>query len=366
METNAKKVELESLQNRLAENPTNAEILTELAFYYLKNPDGHKELEYFEQAYLVNPTLENTHNYAFWLAHDYGDWEKASPLQQQVLAMHPHSCYPYLAYAQSLIDSNSDMPYAINTLNKLIELYQMAIHKIKNSSSHSAQLFTILKITHNLAICHIFLGDNQQAEQYFNQALTLANLALNAAKDVAEEAKYRIMLDFSLFYLINQQPDNALHWLQKASLSTQKDNLDIADLYGRLGDFQQAYNFMKDDFKSYGGYEWAFLALHKLNPSQWRAYYLEHLENAQERLGYQREEFDKAMQQQDDKAIKENQAYITVSLEDIADLENLLTTNQPVTPKKLPLHEEFHFNHFGCLLFGCQSCGNLTTDHFQN
>lgn len=363
MGNNTEKTELETLQNRLAENPNSSKVLTDLAFYYLENPDGRKELEFFEKAYLVNPTLENTHNYAFWVSYEYGKDDLAIPLQQHVLTMNPHSHYPYLAYAQALIDENWDKPYSITTLNKLIEMYQMAIEKVNAIYSKSDSPFLIAKLLHNLGICYMLLGDNPKVEQYFSQALTMGYSAIYIADDVREEAIYNLMLDFTKFHIINEQPKRALYWLEQASLSSQKDNLDIADLYGRLGDFEQAYDWMKDDFNSYQGYDWAFMALHKYNLSEWKNYYQDKLEDKQDMLQYGQQELKNAQQADNKKEILENQAYIANTLEEINALEKILTDNIPVKPKELPIYREFYFNHFGCLLFGCQKCGNLKSDN---
>lgn len=41
-------------------------------------------------------------------------------------------------------------------------------------------------------------------------------------------------------------------------------------------------------------------------------------------------------------------------------LQNRLAKNP--SDDKVLTTKDFHFNHFGCLLFDCQTCGNLIAD----
>ncbi|WP_066801014.1 tetratricopeptide repeat protein [Moraxella oblonga] len=95
--------ELETLLNLEKQTPNDDKLLSKIAFYYLKNPNGNKELEYFKKAYEVNPNIKNTHNYAFWAYYEYGEDELALSLFQELIDKNPKSFYPYMAYTNLLL-----------------------------------------------------------------------------------------------------------------------------------------------------------------------------------------------------------------------------------------------------------------------
>lgn len=357
--------EVETLLKQFAKTPNDEKVLTALAFYYLEHPDGDKDLAFFAQAYHAKPCIETIHNYAFWLQKEYDDCEKAIPLQQTVLAMNPQSYYPYLAYAQSLIAKNWNQPYSNELLTQLLELYQIVIDKIKAlpQDIEFNQRFILTKVIHNMAKCYVFLGDIKNAEDFLLQTLSLYDLPLDVDDNVKAEEIYFVMLDLVKFYWFNQQPQKALNWLGKAAFSTQKDILDIADLYSHLGEYQRAYDTLQGDFNFDESWDWIVFALYQVNPKQWREYYEKRLVNAQDLLAYYQQELQTSQEKGDKANIENNQESLVEIAETIASFQNALATNQPITPKKLPLRNEFYFNHFGCLLFGCEMHHNLPSDN---
>ena len=53
---------IEKLLEQLEQYPDDDKLLAIVALYYIENPEDDKDLEYLENAYQANPSIENTHN----------------------------------------------------------------------------------------------------------------------------------------------------------------------------------------------------------------------------------------------------------------------------------------------------------------
>lgn len=130
---------LEQLFTLEKQTPNDDALLSQIAFYYLSNPDGDKELEYFKKAYQINPSIKNTHNYAFWAYYEYGENELALGLFKELMDKNPKSFYPYMAYANLLFtpsdySDTANLDKLRNNLDLIIELYEKALQKFSYTS----------------------------------------------------------------------------------------------------------------------------------------------------------------------------------------------------------------------------------------
>lgn len=136
--------DINQLLSQLADYPDDDKLLAIIALYYIEHPEGDKDLEYFERAYQVNPSIENTHNLAFWLHHEYGERERGLLLQKQVMHRQPQSYFPYISYAQMLLAQNCDEDgiftlRAAEHYQEVISTYQLALDKMNNIAPNYRQ-----------------------------------------------------------------------------------------------------------------------------------------------------------------------------------------------------------------------------------
>lgn len=378
MGNNTEKTELETLQNRLAENPNNAEILTELAFYYLKNPDGRKDLEFFEKAYLANPTLENTHNYAFWASHEYGKDELAIPLQQQVLALNPKSFYPYFAFAQFHLSAffPLEQPFDDNTLKILVENYQLACEKFADTPAdfQSYNRLCFVEMLNNHTVTTALMGNDKNAESLFFKVYRLLDLPFEEKyKSQVKENHYKILLNHVRFCILQQEKNQAINWLEKAQKSSEACPLEIGELYAQLGDYQTAYELMKPKNFEHIHQSWENIryAIYRIDKEQWGKILTTEISDLQECiLDWQNDLKNPISKESFDyispKVLKD---YIETTLVEISDLQALLDSNSLEKPKT-DIRQQFHY-FYQCNFFGyprglaklnARYCFNLNRD----
>lgn len=185
-------------------------IFVEKAFYYLANPDGDKELEYFKKAYKANPSIKNTHNYAFWAYYEYGEVELALGLFQELIAKNPKSFYPYMAYAQLLLltfrwGESDSIPSLSKNAHFLIHLYGKSIDKFYHTSknyqqSHYDELAWIYTLLGNI---YLISSEHHKAKENYQNALNVLMINLNNI-DINDEIldEYRYFILYNLLILV--------------------------------------------------------------------------------------------------------------------------------------------------------------------
>lgn len=216
--------ELESLLQLKQQNPTDDKILSQLAFYYLKNPDGNKELDYFKQAYELNPSIKNSHNYTFWAYYEYGQDELAQQLFQEVMAKNPKSFYPYMAYGQFLFTifrcgERSSLELLKNNADLLIALYQKSLEKFNQTvltyqQNHYEELIYIYTLLANI---YVINDDYLQAKNNYNNALHVLTSYLNQQEnqDINHEYEYIILYNLLILSKLERNKNDEKYLLKE-------------------------------------------------------------------------------------------------------------------------------------------------------
>lgn len=205
--------ELEHLLQLKQQNLTDDNLLSQLAFYYLANPDGDKDLYYFKKSYEINPSIKNTHNYAFWAYHEYGEYELALDLFQELMTKNPKSFYPYMAYASVLLGSThsaSGFKFLKSKVNQLICLYQKALNHFSDApkfyqDTHHEKLAWIYS---NLANVYLLNNDFDNAKLYYQSALKTLEICFKRSSIKASRAEldeYRYFILYNLLILSKLQ-----------------------------------------------------------------------------------------------------------------------------------------------------------------
>lgn len=145
------------------QNPNNAEILSELALYYIHQPSEDKDLDYLKRAVEVDANSTTLHNLAFWLHHEYGENEQAEYYYRQALKLEHKAFYSYTGLAEILLSKKPFSP------QEIIPLYQKALILFKNApllyqTFHRVEL---VYIKNNLANLLAINGQYQDAMRYF-------------------------------------------------------------------------------------------------------------------------------------------------------------------------------------------------------
>lgn len=239
-------IELQQLLVLEQQNPTDDKILSQLAFYYLKNPDGNKELDYFKQAYELNPSIKNSHNYAFWAYYEYGQDELAQQLFQEIIAKNPKSFYPYMAYADiftSKISKFTELENAKNHSDLLIMLYQKAL-ELFNHCSHNykeSHYHEYAKIHQNLANICLMIDDFEKANSYYQHSFECIKKLWDIKDKLIipelqiDELSYYFCFNYLIFYLLRDSSLNE-YWLNQAKNHHSFYNEDIRFIQHKKGD----------------------------------------------------------------------------------------------------------------------------------
>ncbi|WP_414623590.1 tetratricopeptide repeat protein [Calothrix sp. CCY 0018] len=102
--------DVKQLEQFLAENPTDTNIMNALALGYFENPSlvqDNEDLKLLERAYQTKKTIKSTHNLAWYYYMEFGaTLEEAIKIQQECISMSPKSFYPYFLYGCMLLQNN--------------------------------------------------------------------------------------------------------------------------------------------------------------------------------------------------------------------------------------------------------------------
>lgn len=363
--------DIDKLLEQLEKYPDDDKLLAIIAIYYIENPEGDKDLEYLEKAYQANPSIENTHNLAFWLDHEYGKEEKGIELQKQALLLQPQSYYPYASYAQMLTFGGSFLKD--NFANKSVECYQeiisynqLALDKLSNMAANHRHrhVHKYFYFYNNIACAHVMLNHYEQAFEYFAKSIRfMEELLVSNAGDlpimVLEEKIYYVLLNQIRLHVLLGNKSNAFGLLTKAKKSSSYCELEIAELYARLGDYQTAYEITINEYID-ESWEWIYYAIYQTNQKHWlerlKAIYQDELSLLTAyNLEVKQLRLDKN-EVSEDKLNNIKQKEIKVS-----ELARMIELNIYPKPKE-DIQNTFHSMYCGCLLFGCWIHGCLIDD----
>lgn len=368
-------IELQQLLVLEQQNPTDDKILSQLAFYYLENPDGNKDLEYFKKAYEVNPSIKNIHNYAFWLYSEYGDYELSIKLFEELLNKNPKSFYPYMVYAHVLFGQCNILAEQNNIdkyLPRLLECCQKSLELFKNTPQEyqKTHYYEYAWIYNHLGIACLINHDYQQADRYFNLAINelsthyveLDDDSLLLLYSEIDEYRYHITLNKVRLKILMQDLSTANIFLHIASKLESSHFLDIAHLYALMGDYEQCNHIIQENMPQDNIYidmswDWIWYAIRQVDNLTWQNRISQEIEHTQDNII--------ASQQQllsctDDK----NEILASIDyLQNYLNKLNLWKNNPPLPHFNIEQECRLALHHFSkCWLFDCHNCHNLTDD----
>nr|WP_317200220.1 hypothetical protein [uncultured Psychrobacter sp.] len=365
--------DIDSLLNQSGKYPTNDKLLSKIAFYYMENPDGNKDLEYLEKAYQINSSIENTHNLAYHLMYEYGDEKRSLSLQKQVLEQQPLSYYPYASYAQML---QSTMVFASDSTTfksswqawEYIRCLKIAIDKFSAAPVKYQQrhFIHVIQMYNNLAYAYKVLKDNKTASDYLAQCLqlqqgmTTENWSQLEYQALFEEEVNKVQLNMARILIASNYMQQAKQVLDTIVANQDYDKLDVATEYARLGEYQLVRSMIGNEVPD-ESWDWIWYAIYQADYNKW----LKTRKSLLEEETTQIEESLVAVKQRflegDLDAYTSESEIIEESKQTIKAVSFMLRKNTHPLPKKC-YEPDFDNSFHGCLLFGCPIHGNLVDD----
>lgn len=372
--------DIKVLLSQLAAYPDDDKLLAKIALYYIEHPDGNQDLAYLEKAYQANPSIENTHNLAFWLHHEYGEYERALLLQKQVMAQQPQSYFPYVNYAQMLLTQNKNEkgglklkdinPKDADRYQEIISTYQLALSKIYNIAINQGQYHFkhAVYCLNNIGYAYVMLDNYEQAVNYFDQALAAICERLSEDNKAVptgrlEEQQFDILLNKVRLYIVLKDKNKALELLNEARQNEQHCSLEIAQLYAMLGEYTLADKVIGEE-RPHESWDWIWFAISQVNHKKWRLMLAEALESEQALLQEAKLEAEQLRLDDKQSELCEQLDYIKASEATIARLNTRLIAVSQLKPQ-LNIKQAIRDMYMGCLLFGCEYHHNLIADNDQ-
>lgn len=310
--------------------PCDAQAQTRAGFALLSHPDARTDMKdeafYFGRALQGAPTVENYHNLA-WLYHEeYGRDDEALALLQSCLKQSPRSHAPYLAYG-ILCTQAGDHANALSALNTAYRkkpeplIHRCLADGYARAGRHEEALSRYrsdYEVTgsdtslHNAAVCLIRTGRRAEAVQAVRQLDAL----LPAAQDVC--------------------------------------GYDVATLYSVLGDYPSAVR--RIEAEGINGFAFAYWtelswAIFKADPELFARLADE---KTDEVAGY------RAEAAVDTDLSGEERADDLAAYDD--ELRQIRRMADEYSARAPDLSTDILTTHPGCLLFGCEVCGNPLSD----
>ncbi|MDN3452185.1 MULTISPECIES: hypothetical protein [unclassified Psychrobacter] len=363
--------DIEKLLEQLEQHPDDDKLLAIIALHYIENPEGNKDLEYLEKAYQTNPSIENTHNLAFWLDHEYGEEERSIQLQEQAIFLQPHSYYPYASYAQMLTFSTNCLKdnftsKSVECYRKIISYNQLALDKLSNIAvNHKYRhVHKYFYFYNNMACAYVMLDNYEQACEYFAKSMNLMKDLLISDVEilpilVLEENIYYVLLNQIRLHILLGDRANALVLLTEAKQSSSYCELEIAELYARLGDYQTAYEISINENVD-ESWEWIFYAIYQANQENWIDRLTTNYQDKLSLLAVYNLEV-KRLKLDGTKSLDDELNNIKQQEIKISKLARMMSSNIYPKPKE-NIKSTFRSMYCGCLLFGCWIHGCLVDD----
>lgn len=367
------KPDINQLLKQLEQHPNDDKLLAIIALYYIENPEGDKDLEYLEKAYQVNPSIENTHNLAFWLYHEYAEENRSIELQRQVLLLQPKSYYPYASYILMLTfdvgytdDSYSHKP--VNHYELVVEYCLIALEKFYAASAEQRNGHRLLPVSlyNNIACTYIMLDKHQEASKYFVIALQeLEDIKIDSNKDtisqsILEEKNYNILLNQIRLQILIGNLQKAVTLLSQLEKNAHYDNLDIANLYARTGMYNIACDIIPESAMD-DSWELIWYAIYKADKNKWYRMKKTMLNDEIEYLSESKTDAEKYRLENKLGLLKEENETIEY-LKNVINSRIITLEADSVSKPDNSIKTEFSREFFGCLLFGCEAHDNLLND----
>lgn len=366
------KPDINQLFKQLEQHPNNDKLLAKVALHYIENPEGNKDLEYLEKAYQANPSIENTHNLAFYLMYEYGEDARSLELQQQVLLLQPKSYYPYACYAQ-MLQSNmlflkgSTSFKSIEQAQEYIQSLTITIEKFTLApvAYQQRHLIHLVQMYNNLAYAYRILKNNKTASHCLEQCLDIhGNMTVEDWKNLDFQALFeeeieKIQLNMVRILIEDKHIENAKTVLAKIVAKQNYDELDIATEYARVGEYRLVRKMVGDDVPN-ESWDWIWYAIYHADYDKWlktrKTLLNDEEEWVEDCLVSARESFIKG----DLESYESECESLEVSRQTINKVSAFLETDSQ--PKPIVFQPDFNNSFFGCLLFGCEAHDNLLDD----
>ncbi len=228
--------DLKQLEEALAANPTNTNLMNKLALGYFVNPDllqDNEDVKLLEKAYQTKKTVKSSHNLAWFYYKGYGEnrsFARAMEIEQECISMNPKSFYPYQLYGQMLLRNNQFL--------EAIKYLEIAYSK-ENCRYITDDLGVTCskQIANNLGIAYAQQGDLQKSHDYFIKATN--------EKDIEYKSKYNLAITKIQLgkkedaLIITEEFKKNIVDGNKGSDAV--DYFEVAYLYYLLNDYETAY-----------------------------------------------------------------------------------------------------------------------------
>ncbi|MBU5616772.1 hypothetical protein KPY62_06630 [Psychrobacter sp. TAE2020] len=367
------KPDINKLLKQLEQHPNDDKLLAKIALHYIENPEGNKDLEYLEEAYQANPSIENTHNLAFWLYHEYGDENRSLELQRQALLLQPKSYYPYASYILMLTfdvgyTDDSYLYKHANQYDSVIEYCLTALEKFYAASAEQHKVHQLLPVNifNNIACTYVMLDKYQEASKYFVKALQeLEDIKIDSNKNtisqsILDEKKYNISLNQVRLQILIGNLQKTVTLLIQLEKNAHYDNLDIANLYARAGMYDIACEIIPESAMD-DSWELIWYAIYNADKDRWYRMKKAMLDDEIKYLSESKIDAEKyRLENRLDLFEEENEAI--EYLKNIINNRIITLEADSISKPDSSIKTEFSREFFGCLLFGCSLHNSLLSD----
>ena len=336
--------DIKQLEEALAANPTDTNLMNKLALGYLVNPDllqDNEDVKLLEKVYQTKKTIKSTHNLA-WFYYCEGCGENSKPeraieIQQECISMNPKSFYPYRLYGQMLLKNNQPLE-AIKYL------------EIGYSKENCRE------IANNLGVLYAQQGDLHSCHDYFIKATN--------EKDIEYKSKYNL----AITKIQLGETEGALRITEELKKniidgnngSDDVDYFEVAYLYYLLNDDDSAYSCCKKcDWNYYDLFSWEYVTylIYKNDLEVFKKLVADQIEKEKNWIKENKdndEYWEDDTEEEKQQELAQRESHITR----LRNLEAEFARNKPNTDVK----NQFLLETCGCLLFDCVRHGNLKDD----
>lgn len=211
---------LQTLIKQLEKDPSNLDLINEVAMGYYQTPDmitNDEDLKLFRKAYLIRKTVKTTNNLAWQLYMEYGNTEQAITIIEECIALKPNSYFPYNLFGYILLEE---------------ERFDEALHYLSIAESKSESR----DVVNNIGVVYFKLGNYEQAHKYFKKGSIL--------QDIENRSLYNLAV--TAFALQNIEETKELLATLKGNLQNEfldpVCNYEIASIYVALNQYEEASN----------------------------------------------------------------------------------------------------------------------------
>lgn len=329
-------IELKKLISQLEQNPTDLDLLNQVAIGYMENPSmiaDKDDLKYFEKAYKIEKTIKSTNNLAWQLFFEWGDEERAFNIQKECIALKPKSYIPYFLFGYMLLH-RKEYKDAIDYLEKAKEIVDSRI------------------INHNIGVAFYKLGNYKNAIAQFSKC------------NIAEDIEFKSLFNLAVSYLKIGDRKKLLSTLQLLEDNMTwnfGDNIsgyELASIYYKIEDYRNASKCaIKQGLKGIDLADWKDIA-YSIWITDNEMYSIQIGKAINEKRAYV-EEINNGHEDWEDETDEEKQSNILEferEIKSLSDLEKAFINERPES--KIDVWEEY----CGCLMFDCKRCGNQSND----